>query len=94
METFNTTSRLEMAQKKVKRIKGFYTHALVYVLVNLFIIISNSISSPQGFADTDGYMTALFWGFGLFAHFMAVFGQDFILGRNWEERRINEILNK
>ncbi len=95
METYSSTNtKLESAKKHVKRIKGFYIHAIVYICVNLFIIVANSLDSSQGFADADGYMTALFWGFGLLAHAMSVFAPDFILGNNWEERKIQEILSE
>lgn len=95
METYSSTNtKLESAKKHVKRIKGFYIHAIVYICVNLMIIVSNSLVAKNGFADADGYMTALFWGFGLLAHGLAVFAPDFIMGRNWEERKIQEYLNK
>ncbi len=95
METYNTPhSKLENAKRKVKRIKGFYIHAIVYICVNLMIIVSNSLIANKGFANADGYMTALFWGFGLLAHAMSVFAPDFILGSNWEERKIQEYMNK
>lgn len=95
METYHTPNqKLENAKKHVKRIKGFYIHAIVYICVNLFIVVANSIDSHKGFADADGYMTALFWGFGLLAHGMTVFAPDFILGRNWEEKKIQEIMNE
>lgn len=95
METHDTSDqKLEKAKKHVKKIKGFYVHAIVYICVNLFIIISNSIESNKGFADADGYMTALFWGFGLLAHGLSVFVPDFIMGKNWEEKKIQEYLNK
>ena len=86
--------KYQEALKRVKKIKGFYIHAIVYICVNLFIIVSNSIESSQGFADADGYMTALFWGFGLLAHGISVFAPSFILGRNWEEKKIQEYMNK
>lgn len=49
METYKTTQeqKLENARKHVKRIKGFYTHALVFVLVNVFIIFSNAIADGK-----------------------------------------------
>ena len=31
----------ERALKRVKKIKGFYTHLLVYVVINLMIVIIN-----------------------------------------------------
>lgn len=89
-----TNTKLENAKKQVKRIKGFYIHAIVYICVNLMIIVSNSLVSQKGFANADGYMTALFWGIGLLAHAMSVFAPDFIMGRNWEERKIQEMINK
>ncbi len=96
METYKTTQeqKLENARKHVKRIKGFYTHALVFVLVNVFIIFSNVIADGKSFNDIDNYYTAFFWGFGLLAHGLSVFGGELFLGRNWEERKIQEILNE
>ena len=93
METY-TNTKLENAKKQVKRMKGFYIHAIVYICVNLMIIVSNSLVAQNGFEDANGYMTALFWGFGLLAHAMSVFAPDFIMGRNWEERKIQEYMNK
>lgn len=91
MENFD--ARYVHAKRKVKKRKGFYIHAMVYVCVNLFIIVSNSIASEKGFSDADGYFTALFWGFGLFAHATSVFASDFIFGKEWEERKIKKIIN-
>ncbi|MBP7173098.1 MAG: 2TM domain-containing protein [Cloacibacterium sp.] len=96
METHITTQqqRLENAQKRVKTMKGFYIHALVFVLVNLFIIFSNAFIEGEGFKTMDNYYTAFFWGFGLLAHGLSVFGGELFFGRNWEERKIQEILNQ
>ena len=33
--------RYDSAVKRVKKIKGFYTHALVYVVINIGIVIIN-----------------------------------------------------
>lgn len=96
METYNSTQdqKFENAKRHVKKIKGFYIHAIVYICVNLFIIVSNSMDSSKGFSDTDGYVTAIFWGFGLLAHGTTVFAPDLILGQNWEDRKIQEMMNK
>lgn len=96
METynFNQEERLVQAQKRVKSIKGFYTHATVFLFVNTFIIISCSINDPANLFTADPYMTSLFWVIGLAAHGFSVFGQDIFFGRNWEEKKIQKILNK
>ena len=96
METYNFSQneRLVQAQKRVKSISGFYIHATVFVAVNLFIIAACAVDNINSLLTSDPYMTGLFWGIGLAAHGMAVFGQDYILGRNWEEKEIQKILNK
>ena len=71
------------AKKRVKRIKGFYTHLLVYVVVNVFIISQNlRLKTELDYANIDNYWTALFWGVGLLGHGLSVFLPNFILGNN------------
>lgn len=83
------------AQKRVKRIKGFYTHALVYFIVNLFIISQNiNLRSESSWLDLDNYWTAIFWGVGLAGHGLSVFLPNFIMGNNWEEKKIKELMDK
>jgi len=94
---FNPDDRYELAFKRVKRIKGFYIHALVYVLVNAFIIISSFNRSEIGtevFFKWGTYSTAFFWGIGLLAHGLSVFGRDLFFGDDWEERKIKEFMEK
>jgi hypothetical protein len=96
-ENFNPDTRYELAYKRVKRIKGFYIHLLVYVLVNAFIIVSSFNRSALGseiFFRWETFSTALFWGIGLVAHGMSVFGRDLFFGADWEERKIKEFMDK
>ncbi|UJH92013.1 2TM domain-containing protein [Antarcticibacterium sp. 1MA-6-2] len=69
-------NRYKAAQKRVKEIKGFYVHLLVYILVNLFIILGGSWdeSFSSRFLDLENYITAFLWGIGLLAHWAGVFG--------------------
>ncbi|GEM55529.1 histidine kinase [Flavobacterium branchiophilum] len=92
MENYNQIDeRYIAAQKRVQEIKGFYGHLASYVLVNLFLLILNLVSSP-------GYLwffwPALGWGTGLLAHGIKVFQIMPFLGKDWEERKIKELLNK
>lgn len=96
-ENFNPDARYEMAYKRVKRIKGFYVHALVYLLVNAFIIVSSYSKSDLGttaFFRWETFSTAFFWGIGLLAHGLSVFGRDLFFGSDWEERKIKEFMDK
>jgi len=83
-------------QKKVKAIKGFYVHLFVYLGVNAFIILARVISG-EGVGlllDWSSYGTLFFWGIGLAFHAFGVFGMDFILGKNWEDRKIKELMDR
>lgn len=86
-----------LAYKRVKRIKKFYVHVLVYVLVNLFLVFSDFDRNSNGaemFLRWETYSTALFWGIGLAAHGLSVFGRDLFFGSDWEENKIQEFMKK
>ncbi len=84
------------AKKKLDKIIGFYWHLAVYVVINLFLIILIGTQQDDGdsFWSFGTFATALFWGIGLAFHFLGVFGPDFLFGKNWEERKIKELMDK
>ena len=88
--------RYEEAVKRVKKIKGFYTHAIVYVVINLMIVILNiqNLNEGESYFQFKNFITVFFWGIGLLAHAMATFVPYFILGKEWEERKIKELMEK
>jgi hypothetical protein len=91
------TIAYEMARKRVKKIKSFYTHLLVYILVNAFLIITTINRSAIGdevFFKWETFSTAFFWGIGVVAHAFSVFAPSFILGDQWEEKKIREYMDK
>ena len=83
--------RFELAKKRVDDLKGFYQHLLSFVMVNVILFLIDVATSP---GDYWFYWVTLFWGIGLFSHGMAVFGFNGILGRDWEERKIREYMEK
>ena len=80
------------AKKRVDSLKGFYWHLAVYIVVNAFLIIL--IGSNVGFDNFGPYATATFWGIGLLFHCLGVFGPDAIFGRDWEQKKIREYMDK
>ena len=84
------------AVKKVKRLKGFYTHLTIYVLVNLFLIFANwsEIRDEHSFWSWEIWATPVFWGIGLVAHGAGVFCPGYFLGKDWEERKTKELMEK
>jgi len=90
-----------LAKKKVKKIKDFYIHFLVYVLVNIFlssIIVFGLVKSGDTFAAAFSnfgvYSTWLFWGIGVFFHAIGTFGFGYLFSKKWEEDKIKELMQK
>ncbi len=97
MEIINKDQiQYEEAVKKVKKLKGFYTHAIVYVVINIMVVIANvqNYEPGESYFQFKTFMTAFFWGIGLLAHGMATFVPYFIFGKEWEERKIKELMEK
>ena len=83
------------AKKRLEKIVGFYWHLAIYVIINLFLIILIGTKRDDGeFWDFGTFATAFFWGIGLAFHFFGVFGPNFLFGKNWEERKIKEFMDK
>jgi sensor histidine kinase YesM len=75
------------AKKRVEQLKGFYGNLISYCCVIPVLIFVNLTYSPQFHWF---WFSAAGWGFGLTMHAFQTFGY----GANWEERKIQEILNK
>ena len=88
--------KYQEALKRVKKIKGFYTHAIVYVIINVMIVIINiqSLNEGETYFQFKNFMTAFFWGIGLLAHGLSVFVPNWIMGQYWEDRKIKEFMEK
>jgi len=84
------------AQKRVKDIKGFYIHLVVYLFVNvaIFVVSTQNEGFMNGLSRLSNYSTIFFWGIGLFAHWASVFGPGFLFGKKWEEKKIKELMDK
>ena len=84
------------ARKRVKDIKGFYVHLVVYLAVNIILFLVNTGIPRFGNSNLEmsTFYTPLFWGIGLVAHWVSVFGPGFLLGKKWEERKIKELMEK
>ena len=90
--TFNNQQAYEKAQKRVKEIKGFYSHLITCCLVIPVIIFVNLRFTP-GFYWF--WFSALGWGLGLFFHWLGIFGFRLLgFGKDWEERKIKEFMNQ
>ncbi|WP_395045920.1 2TM domain-containing protein [Flavobacterium sp.] len=97
METnSNEEIRYQEVVKRVKKLKGFYSHLAVYIVVNIMIIILNiqDLEPGESYFRKENFFTAFFWGLGLLAHALSTFVPTWFLGNNWEERKIKELIEK
>ncbi len=82
------------AKKRVKQIKGFYSHLSVYVIINFILIVLRINSEGWHGFNWELFSTAIFWGIGLFFHWYGVFGKNLFFSKEWEKRKLQEIMDK
>ncbi len=92
MQTPRSTSSDEMiayekAAKRVKELKSFYGNITSYCLVIPFLVFVNLYTSPEYHWF---WWPMLGWGIGVASHAIQVFG----VGKNWEDRKIRELMEK
>jgi len=84
------------AQARLRKLKGFYVHFAAYIIVNALILFSryNNLDAHENFFSFHVFSTAFYWGIGLTAHAASVFAPNFIFGRNWEEKKMKQFMEK
>jgi len=93
------------AQQRVKQIKGFYDHLRTYVIISLVVVIGNFLllNLADFAAQDDGFkhwllwnaiIVPVIWGIVVLVHWIMVFKIKPSVFKNWEERKIQEILDK
>jgi two-component system LytT family sensor kinase len=79
------------ALEKVEKLKEFYQNLASYCIVIPFLIFINLRFSP-GFY---WFWFPIFgWGMGLAFHFLEVNNYNIFLGKNWEDRKIKEMMKE
>ncbi len=96
MDVEDSNLKYIKAKNKVEKLKSFYNHLGIYVIVNLVITgfkVSNHLESWDSFINDllsiDVLSVWVIWGLVLLIHFISL-----IFGQGWEERKIEELMNK
>ena len=88
---YQEEERYFKARKRVEEIKGFYGNLIAYIVVNIGLMVLNLLTSP-------GYLwffwPMLGWGIGVLFHGMKVFNYMPFFGKDWEEKKIKEFMDK
>ncbi len=83
--------KYKIAKKRVEEIRGFFAHLFAYIGVNITLLIINLLTSR---ANLWFYWVTVFWGIGLFWHALGIFVLNKFPGKDWESKKIKEIIKK
>jgi hypothetical protein len=78
-------------RRRVREIRGFYVHVAVFVTVNFLLHLINFVATPKVYW---AFWPLVGWGIGLLAHGLAAYRWMPFLGKDWEERKIRELMDK
>ena len=105
METNTDILALKQAGKSVKRIKGFYNHLQIFVIMLLILaLLSNTIidffeskitnERSLDWVKANVWVHVLLWFFGIIIHGIIAFRYKISFINNWEKKKVNEIMNQ
>lgn len=105
MENNSKNTAYNRAEKRVKKIKNFYNHLQIFVIMMLVLVFFSDmiisffearISNPDtlSWIKTNIWINALLWLIGLAIHGIYVFKFNMNVINKWEEKKLDEIMNK
>jgi protein-S-isoprenylcysteine O-methyltransferase Ste14 len=84
--------KFKRAQARVKKIRGFYSNVITFVLVNILLLIINLIFNPR---NLWFYWVTIIWGLVLLIQAINIFTiRDRFLGEEWEKKKIQDLIKK
>ena len=96
MKTQHSDLKYIRAKNRVEKVKRFYYHVVIYIIVNLVITgfkVSNNLNSWDEFINDimsfDVLSTWTIWGLVLVIHALSL-----VFGQGWEERKIEALMNE
>jgi len=88
---YHNDDRYFQAKKRVQEIKGFYGNLTAYILVNIGFLVLNLLTTPN---ELWFYWPMLGWGVGVVIHGMRAFNYIPFFGKDWEDQKIKEFMEK
>jgi hypothetical protein len=84
----------QKARDRVQEIKGFYAHAAMYLLANAGLAVLNLATLKKNDSVIWFIWPLIGWGIALAVHAISVFGIGRFLGKDWEQRHIQQELDR
>ena len=93
MEKFNPYEEhlYHKAKKKANKIRGFYYNLACYCVVIPVLIFINLTYVPEFHWF---WFSMLGWGTGVLMHGLDVYGLNPLMGKNWEERKLQQFIEE
>ncbi|MFD0962830.1 2TM domain-containing protein [Pseudofulvibacter geojedonensis] len=84
------------AKKRLDSIKSFYTHVIVYIVINTFLLLifSTGTSVKANGMHYGNFYTAIGWGVIVIIHGVVVFSPIISIMNKWEEKKIKEFMQE
>lgn len=90
------------AKKRVDTLKGYYSHLVVFIVVNTVLSIIKIIDNVddgdtlnEAIFNFDTFQLWFWWGIGLAFHTYKVFGAGLLfMNKDWEDKKIKEFMNE
>ena len=90
-DTDEQTDAYQRARRRVGQIRGFYSNFFSYLVIVAFTAVVNILTDRT-------YLWFLWvaagWGVAVAFHAYATFANRGLFGREWEERKIREIMER
>lgn len=88
----NDEELYKRAKVRVRRVRGFYSSLITYILINLLLLAINLVTSPR---NLWFYWVTIIWGVVLLVQALNTFTiRDRFLGEEWEQKKIDELVKK
>ena len=101
MKTKDPNFKYLRAKTRVEKLKNFYTHLVVYVVVNtvlstikIYRNMENGESFNEAFFDNSTFIIWLLWGIAIVLHALSIYGLPFLFNADWEERKIEQYMEE
>ncbi len=92
VENNSTEEKYQRAKKRIDKEKKFYASFMSYAV---FIIFLGALNYYTNQWEYMWFLWAAFgWGIGIVTKAIKVFGLNPLFGKNWEERKIRELMDE
>jgi cation transport ATPase len=86
------------AKEKVRHVKMFYIHLVVYIVITSFVLHNMfSIDADNEYKETILWVnlsSLTFWTIFIFLHGWKIFKGRFLFKQSWEDKKIKEFMKE